>query len=181
VSRQYFADVNADTPIANLTAVTATTETGLWVVPQYSPIHAYEARPGKWWKLTAGGIMSWAATGTLIITPRVGTTTGGITLGANVVAVATPGATTAHAWTMEFNLVCRTLGAAGANSTFIGTGFLITGVPAAPGANTAGNTVSFGGTSASADYTIETGLFIGWTLSVAGTVTPQYVHWQSMN
>lgn len=178
MSRQYFADINADTPIANLTAVTATVETGLWVVPQYTPINAYEARAGKWWKLTAGGIMSFAASGTLIITPRVGTTTGGVTLGPNVVAVTTPGATTAHPWTMEFNLVCRTLGAAGNNSTFIGTGFLITGTPGAAGAAVA---VSFGGTSASADYTVATGLFIGWTLSVAGTVTPQYVHWQSMN
>jgi hypothetical protein len=178
MSRQYFADINADTPIANLTAVTATTETGLWVVPQYTPINAYEARAGKWWKLTAGGIMSFAATGTLVITPRVGTTTGGISLGPNVVAVTTPGATTAHPWTMEFNLTCRTLGAAGNNSTFVGTGFFITGTPGAANGAVA---VSFGGTSASADYTVATGLFIGWTLSVAGTVTPMYIHWQSMN
>ena len=178
MSRQYFADINGDTPIANLTAVIATVETGLWVVPQYTPINAYEARAGKWWKLTAGGIMSFAATGALTITPRVGTTTGGITLGPNVVAVTTPGLTTAHPWTMEFNLTCRTIGAAGNNSTFIGTGFFITGTPGAAGAAVA---VSFGGTSASADYTVATGLFIGWTLSVAGTVTPQYIHWQSMN
>jgi hypothetical protein len=79
---------------------------------------------------------------------------------------------------MEFNLVCRTLGAAGANSTFIGSGFFITGSTGTAGTAVA---VSFGGTSASADYTVATGLFIGWTLSAAGTVTPQYVHWQSMN
>ena len=178
MSRQYFADINADTPIANLTAVTATTETGLWVVPQYTPINAYEARAGKWWKLTAGGIMSFAATGTLIITPRVGTTTGGITLGPNTTAVTTPGITTANPWRMEFDLICRTLGAAGANSTFIGTGSFIT-----DGLGTAGTSVAFafGGTSASADYTVATGLFIGWTLSVAGTVTPQWINWQSMN
>lgn len=177
MSTQSFAELLAGSPIASLTAVTATAETGLWVVPQYTPINAYEARAGKWWKLTAGGIMSFASTGTVTITPRVGTTTGGITLGANVVAVTTPGATTAHPWTMEFNLTCRTLGAAGANSTFIGTGWFITGTPGAAGAAVA---VSFGGISASADYTVATGLFIGWTLSVAGTITPQYVHWQSM-
>lgn len=178
MSRQYFADINADTPIANLTAVTATSETGLWVVPQYTPINAYEARAGKWWKLTCGGIMSFAATGTLIITPRVGTSTAGISLGPSVVALTTPGATTAHPWVMEFNLVCRTIGAAGNNSTFIGTGYFVTGIPSA---GSLPATQTFGGTSASADYTVATGLFIGWTLSVAGTVTPQYVHWQSMN
>jgi hypothetical protein len=79
---------------------------------------------------------------------------------------------------MEFNLTCRTLGAAGNNSTFVGTGFFITGTPGAANGAVA---VSFGGTSASADYTVATGLFIGWTLSVAGTVTPMYIHWQSMN
>lgn len=178
MSRQYFQDLNNEPPIANLTAVTATAETGLWVVPQYTPIHAYEARPGKCWKLSAGGIMSFASTGTLTITPRVGTTTGGITLGPNVVAVTTPGATTAHPWTMEFYLTCRTIGAAGNNSSFVGTGFLITGTPGAAGAAVA---VSFGGTSAAADYTVETGLFIGWTLTVAGTITPMWINWQSLN
>lgn len=176
--RSHFADVNSDSPLANLTAVTATTETGLWAVATFTPINPFEARPGKAWKLTAGGIMSFAGTGTLIITPRIGTTTGGATLGPNVVAVTTPGATTAHPWVLEFNLTCRTVAPAGNNSTFIGTGSFITGTPGAAGDAVA---LAFGGTSASADSTVATGLFIGWTLSVAGTVTPQYIHWQAMN
>src|SRR5574341_270697 len=164
MSRQYFEDLNNEPPISNLTAVTATAETGLWVVPQYTPIHAYEARPGKVWKLSAGGIMSFAATGTLIVTPRVGTSTSGITLGPNVNAQTTPGATTANPWIMEFYLTCRTIGAAGNNSKFIGTGSIICGALGSAGTAVA---IPFGGTEASADYTVETGLFIGWTLSVA--------------
>jgi hypothetical protein len=178
MSRQYFMDTLVDPPIANLTAVTATTETALWSAAQYTPINANDCRPGKIYKVTAGGIMSFAATGTLIITPRFGLTTSGITMGPNVVAVTTPGATTAHPWTLEFNVVCRTIGAAGANSTVIGTGFFITGTPGAAGAAVA---VSFGGTSAAVDTTVASGITIGWTLSVAGTVTPLYATIQSLN
>jgi hypothetical protein len=177
--RQYFSGLVVDPPIANLTAVTATTETALWDARQYSPIQANEATPGKIWRLKAGGIMSFAATGTLIITPRLGLTVGaGISLGPSVVALTTPGATTAHAWWLEFILACRTLGAPGANSTFIGTGCFHTGIPAAgslPG------TQVFGGTSATADASIATGITLGWTLSVAGTVTPQWVTMEALN
>lgn len=177
MSQQRFMDMNAIGPIANLAAIVATVETGLWVVPQYTPINAYESVPNKCWRLTAGGIMSFGATGTLTLTPRIGTTTAGITLGASV-AQTTPGATTNQPWWMTFDLTCRTIGAAGNNSSWVGTGFFGTN-----GLGTAGTAVaiSFGGTSAASDYTVATGLFIGWTLSVAGTVTPQFVNWQSLN
>lgn len=178
MSRQYFQDTLVDPPIANLAAIVATTETALWNAANYTPIAANDCRPGKIYKVTAGGIMSFAATGTLIITPRFGLTTGGVTMGPNVVAVTTPGATTAHPWTLEFNVICRTVGAPGANSTVIGTGTFITGTPGAAGAAVA---VSFGGTSATVDVSIATGITIGWTLSVAGTVTPQYAFIQSLN
>jgi len=179
MSRQYFSDTLAEPPIANLTAVTATSETIMWNVSQYTPIAANDFRPGKIYQVTAGGIMSFASTGTLIITPRVGlTVAAGITLGASVVALTTPGATTAHPWSLQFTFVCRTVGAPGANSTGIGTGFFITGIPAAgslPGSQV------FGGTSATFDASIASGLCFGWTLSVAGTVTPQYAFIQSFN
>jgi hypothetical protein len=179
MSRQYFADTLNDPPLANQTAVVATTETILWNVAQFTPIAANDARPGKIWKVTAGGIMSFAATGTLIITPRFGlTVAAGITMGANVVAVTTPGATTAHPWSLEFRCICRTVGAPGVNSTVVGTGFFIAGTPGAAGAAVA---VSFGGTQAAVDVSIATGICIGWTLSVAGTITPQYAFIQSLN
>lgn len=179
MSRQNFMDCLADPPLANLTAVTATVETILWNVSNYTPINANDCKPGKIYKVTAGGIMSFSGTGTLTITPRFGlTVAAGIPMGPNVVAVTTPGATSANPWTLEFNCVCRTVGAPGTNSTVIGTGFFITGTPGAAGAAVA---VSFGGTQASVDVSIATGICIGWTLSVAGTITPQYATIQSMN
>lgn len=177
-SRQYFQDLLCEPPIANLTAVTATTETALWNVANFSPIAANDCRPGKIYRVTAGGIMSWGATGNLIITPRVGLVIGGATLGASVVALTTPGATTANAWSLEMIVIGRTVGAPGANSTLIGTGFWVSGIPAAgslPGSQV------FGGTSATADISIATGIWMGWTLSVAGTITPQYAFIQSLN
>ena len=179
MARQYFQQLLADPPIANLTAVTATTETILWNVSQYTPIAANDAVPGKIYKVTAGGIMSFASTGTLIITPRFGlTVAAGITMGASVVALTTPGATTAHPWVMEFYCVVRTVGAPGTNSTVMGTGVFHSGIPAA---GSLPATQVFGGTSATVDVSIATGICIGWTLSVAGTVTPQYAFIQSIN
>jgi hypothetical protein len=178
-TRQYFEDTLNDPPIANLTAVTATTETILWNVSNYSPIAANDCRPGKIYELTAGGIMSFAATGTLVITPRFGLTVGaGITMGPTVLATANPGATTAHPWTLKMYIVCRTVGAPGVNSTVIGTGFFTCGVPSTSGFAVANN---FGGTSAAVDVSIATGICIGWTLSVAGTVTPTHAFIQSLN
>jgi hypothetical protein len=179
MSRQYFEDLRAEPPVVNLTAVTATTETALWDPRLYTPIAAYEAVPGKIFKVTAGGIMSFAATGTLIITPRWGTTVAGVTMGASVVALTTPGATTAHPWYLEFVAVCRTTGAfGGANGTAIGTGTFSTGIPAA---GSLPATQTFGGTSAAIDTTLAAGICIGWTLSVAGTVTPQFAFIQTLN
>lgn len=169
---QNFGSVLAFPPIANLTAVTATTETILWNTSQYTPIAANDGYPGKWYTVVAGGIMSFAATGTLIITPRFGlTVAAGITMGASVVALTTPGATTAHPWWMTMEVFVRTVGAPGVNSSVIGTGVFHTGIPSA---GSLPATQTFGGTSAAVDLSIATGITIGWTLSVAGTVTPMY-------
>lgn len=176
-ARQYFDTVTQDPPIANLTAVTATTETGLWNVPLYTPIHAYEATPAKTWRVTAGGIASTGGSGTLIITPRLGTTTSGITMGASTTQTV-PVSVTNVAWTLTFVLVCRTLGAAGANSTVMGTGTFAANAATSAGAAWV---QSFGGTSAAVDLTVETGVFMGWTLSVAGSSTPMYAIIQSLN
>lgn len=181
MSRQYFAEVTIDPPTANLTAVVATTETGLWNVPQFSPIHAFDAYRGvgKIYKLMAGGIFSTSASAsTLIITPRIGTTTGGVTLGASVTQ-AVPASLSNEAWFMQFVLVVRTLGAPGANSTCIGTGLFQGGGTAGTAASA--TDLAFGGTSATVDFSVETGIFIGWTLSVAGSCTPQWVTMQSLN
>ena len=171
-------DCLVEPPIANLTAVTATVETGLWNVANFSPIAANDCRPGKIYRLTAGGIVSTGASGTLIITPRFGTSTGGVTLGASVTQTV-PINLSNVAWLLDFILVCRTVGAPGPNSTVMGTGRFT----AAGTAATAGSAfcLSFGGTSGTVDVSVATGIFIGWTLSVAGTCTPQFAFIQSLN
>lgn len=178
MGRGYFEDLLAEPPLANLTAVVATTETALWSAAEYTPIAARDARPGKIYRVSAGGIVSFATTGTLIITPRVGLTVGGVTLGANVAQAVQGVAVTNAAWSLDFTLVVRTLGAAGANSTVMGTGSF---VAHGSGAASTGMSVVFGGTSATVDLTVATGLTFGWTLSVAGSITPQYAFIQALN
>lgn len=181
MSRQYFDDLMCEPPIANISpSVTATSETIMWNVSNFSPIAANEARPGKVWCLKAGGVMSFAATGALTITPRWGlTVAAGLSMGASVVALTTPGATTAHPWFMEFICTCRVVGAPGTNSTVQGTGFFCTGIPSG---GSLPATQTFGGIPNTAvDVSIATGICIGWTLTVAGTITTQWVTMQSYN
>lgn len=179
MSRQYFADVLADPPIANLTAVVATVETGLWNVAQFTPIGGGDARDRKAYRVCAGGIWSTGASGTLIITPRFGTTTGGITFGASG-AQTVPVSLVNVPWSLEFTMVVRNVGAPGGNSTIVGTGFFRSqGTLVTAGS---GTIVSFGGTIiTTADLSIAGGIFIGWTLSVAGSCTPEYAFIQSLN
>lgn len=180
MSRQYFEDTLVDPPTLNplAAAIVATTETQLWPASSYSPINVGDIRPGKAYKVSAGGIMTWAATGTLIITPRIGLTVAGITMGANA-AITTPGVVTAQPWFLDFMCIIRTVGLAGVASTCIGNGRFI-----GPGLGTLGNAgvgFSFGGASATFDASIASGLTFGWTLSVAGSCTPEWVTMQSLN
>jgi hypothetical protein len=179
MSRQYLADAPyADGPIANLTAISATVETALYNAAQFAPIPANDARAGKVYLLRCGGIVSTGASGTLTITPRIGTTTGGTTLGASGAQTVVVSLTNV-AWVLDFTLVIRTIGAPGANSTCIGTGnFQAAGAAATASSNIA---LAFGGTSATVDLSVAQALFIGWTLSVAGSCTPQWLTWQSLN
>lgn len=179
MSRQFFADQPYnDVPIADLTAVTATVETGLWNVPQFSPIPANDARAAKVYEIIASGVYSTGASGTLTLTPRFGTTTGGISFGASV-AQAVPVSLTNEAWAFHGFMTIRTVGVAGANSTatFVGT-FNGGGAAATAGSSCV---VVCGGTPATVDLSVAGGLFLGWTLSVAGSVTPKQVIWASRN
>jgi hypothetical protein len=180
MSRQGLAEVIGEGIYADLTAITATTETGLWgVTSGTTGIPAFDPKVGKIYKVIAGGIMSTAASGTLIITPRWGTTTGGVTLGASVTQTV-PINLSAVAWRLEFELQFRTINNITATqSTAVGTGIFHSAGTAA----TAGSAFSltFGGTAGTVDTTSAQGIFIGWTLSVAGSVTPKFVYLQSLN
>jgi hypothetical protein len=160
-------------------AIVATTETALWTPFQYTPIPASDARVGKVYRLTAGGIYSTGASGTLTITPRYGNTIGGVTFGASV-AQTVPVSVTAVPWFLEAFFTFRTVnnGAATASTAMLHGCFWGAGV-----AGTAASScvVPFGGTSATVDSSTSQGLWIGWTLSVAGSCTPESVFWQSMS
>jgi hypothetical protein len=182
MSRQYFMDTLADPPLANLSAVVATTETLLWLPAQYTPIPANDLRPGKMYKVTAGGIITTATTGTLTITPRYGasaTFSSNTTMGASIAQTVPTSAVTASPWYLEFTMVCRTLGAPGANSTVMGTGSF--GMNGTGATLTGGPALLFGGTSATIDASIQGGIAIDTTLTVAGSITPMFACIQSLN
>lgn len=161
-----------DPQIANGSALVATTAEALWLGAQFTPIFANEPKASRIYSLRAGGILSTGASGTLILVPQYGVL-GGTTLGTSVTQTV-PINLTAVPWYLYFDLIFRTIGAAGANSTAVGTGAFVSAGTAA----TAGSafTVPFGGTSASVDATINSGITFSKTLSVAGSVTTMYAY-----
>lgn len=167
-----FGGLIADPQLAAGTALVATTIEALWPAAQSTPITigpGQSSRPGKTYEIRAMGMMTTAATGTLIITPSVGTAVGGATLGASG-AVTVPASLT-FPWFLHAIFVVRTAGPAGANGTIFGGGTFIGGgilANTSPGANLV---VPFGGTSAAIDTTIASGITIAKTLSVAGSMT----------
>src|SRR6266581_511403 len=178
MNRQYFADVLVDPPIVSGSALVATVEEGLWAATDFTRIAANDCKAGKIFEVRAGGLITWASTGTLTITPRMGLLVSSPTLGVSTVALTTPGVVTNAPWRLTFTLIIRTVGAAGANSTAIGTGTF-----GSLGIGTLGTTVhtAFGGTSATFDASVGTGIWIAKTLTVAGSITTQYVFIRSLN
>jgi hypothetical protein len=178
VARQYFADCS-DPPIVSGSPLVATTEELLWVPADFTRIAANEAKPGKIWRVSAGGIHTFAATGLISFTARLGLLVSSPTMGVTVTPLNVPGVVTAHPWHLQFTCICRTVGASGANSTFIGTGSCCMGNLATAGQS--GIEVTFGGTVATADASVATGIAISKTLTVAGSFTTQYCFIQSFN
>jgi hypothetical protein len=155
----------------------STSAEALWIGATFTPIFANTPKAGKIFIVEAGGIMTTGASGTLILNPQYGAL-GGTTLGTSVTQTVVPSLTNV-AWYLRFVLVFRTIGAAGANSTCMGTGFF----QAAGAAATAASSIdlTFGGTSASVDATINSAITISKTLSVAGSMTVQYAFIRSPN
>lgn len=176
MGRQLFQDgPYVDSPIANLGTLSGTTIEDIWAGITFTPIYANDAKAGKIYCVRAGGTISLTG-GTAIITPQWGPA--GTTMGASL----TVGTVTAAiaAWYLSFDVVVRTVGAAGTNSTVIGSGFLaINGGVSSGTANP--NMVVFGGTSASVDTTINGNITIRKTLSATNSMIPQYVYIFSRN
>jgi hypothetical protein len=180
MGRQLFQDgPYIDPQIANGTALVSTSAEALWLATQYTPIFANDPKAGKIYCVRAGGILSTGASGTLILIPQYGAL-GGTTLGTSQ-TVTMPINMANVAWRLEFDLVFRIIGAAGVNSTCIGTGFFVTApFTSAPAAGLS-CVIPFGGTSATVDATINSGITISKALSIAGSFTVMYAYIFSRN
>lgn len=178
MSSQSFGQVFTRPQIANGGTLVSTSEEGLWAATDFTRIAANECEAGKIFEITAGGLMTWASTGTLTLTPRMGLLISSPTLGVSVVAQTTPGVVTSAAWRFHGSLVIRTIGAAGANSTAVFHGTLTS-----TGLGTLGTTVSVscGGTVATFDASVATGFWLSKTLTVAGSFITQYAYIKSVN
>lgn len=182
MARQYLADgPYMDPPVsAPLSANTATTAVDMWTGATYTPIFANDPKAGKIYIVKAGGILSTGASGTLTITPFYGTSSG-VALGASA-AQTVPINLTGVPWSLEFVVVFRTIGAAGANSTVTCTGnFFMSGTLATAGS---GTVIPFGSTSTtstSVDATVNKDITIQKTLSVAGSFSTNWCYIRSEN
>lgn len=178
MARQLFQDGPfVDPPVAAIGANATNTITPLWVAASFTPIFANDPKAGKIYCVRAGGIITSGTAGsTMIITPKYGT--GGTALGASP-AQAMPACTNIP-WTLEADLVFRTIGAAGANSTCVLVGkFCMQGTIATNGA---GTVIPFGGTVASVDATINSALEFNSTMSAgSNSIQPQFAYIFSRN
>src|SRR5437762_5022986 len=118
--RQLFNDgPYIDAPTAAIGALSSTSIEDCWPGITWTPIFANDAKAGKIYCVRAGGTISLTG-GTGIITPQWGPagTTLGVSLTQGTVTIAIT------AWYLAFDLLVQSVGAAGANSKVIGTGFL---------------------------------------------------------
>lgn len=178
MGRQLFQDgPYVDTIITAPSPNATNTIIPMWVAATYTPIFANDPKCGKIYCVRAGGTLTWGTAGsTMIITPKYGT--GGTALGASPAQQLPAG--TVIPWYLMFDLVFRTIGAPGANSTCIGTGiFCYQGTLATPGT---GSICPFGGTVATVDASIVSNIEINTTMS-AGTnsVQPHFCYIFSRN
>ena len=177
MSRQYFGEVLQPLMTADQAATfTSVAELALWPVAPWTALAANQLQPGQAWRVTAGGVMSTAAApGTMIITPRYGTTTGGVALGASIASPTLIASLTNIPWQLQATFVARSAGTA---ATGILTGFFTS---QAVGPAPAGELV-FGGTVATIDTTAASGLWIAATATVAtNTLTTRYLTFEALN
>jgi hypothetical protein len=161
-----------------LPTITATTETVL-VPTVYTPIGAFDPKAGKIYQLVVGGTVTTGTAGTLLITPRFGTTISGVSIGASQAQNYVPSITTAP-FLFVYYLVFRSIGLAGVNSVCYGTGSWESGGAAATAASQTAVIVG-STTTASVDVSVPSALWIGVTFSVAPSVIPKWHSFRSLN
>lgn len=183
MSRQTFTgvDLREFPPTAHAAVANTITRTNLWVPALWTPIPAFDARPGKIYLLRCGGVISTTGTPTIIFTPTFGqsvTPGSNISLGAS--GTITTGAGLANApWWAEFVLGFRQLGLAAGGSSCVGNGHVTIG------SGGAGITSPMGGTDVTtADDTIAQGLCLDvtWgTASASNTIQAKWSNVQTLN
>ena len=181
MSRQYFADVLVEPYNVDYTTITATAAT-LLIPISACPIPAYEPRTGKVYELVVGGTCTTGASGTLIVTARIGTSS---TPASNTTVAASPAQTvvpsiTTGGFILRAYLVFRSIGLPGANSTCVAYGnFSSQGAIATAASETA---VYFGNTvTVSVDTSIAQNFEVDVTFSIAPSVIPRFHTWRSLN
>ena len=176
MARQFFQDgPYIDANLAALTTLSSTSIEDMWAGITWTPIFANDAKASKIYCVRAGGTISLTG-GTMIITPQWGPagTTLGVSLTAGTVTILIT------SWYLQFDLVFRVIGAAGANSTCIGTGQIAMGAGVGSGVANP-NVITFGGTSASVDSTINGNITIRKTASTTNSMIPLFVYMFSRN
>jgi hypothetical protein len=170
-----YASIPGPVLVVSPTAITGTAEAGAWPVNPYTAVGANGPSPNansaQMWLVLAGGIMTTAAStpGTLTLTPRWGTSTGGTSLGASAASATLGTSQTNVPWMFAGMGVIRTASATASSSTitFNGVMWVPPGVLASP-------VVCGGSVVTTADTTTAQGWFLGVTLgSASDTLTTQ--------
>lgn len=184
MTRQSFtaADIADFSPASHTAIASTTTRTNLWAPALWTPIAAYDPKPGKVYILRCGGIISTTGTPTIVFNPTFGqsaTPASNIALGATTTW--TLGTLSSAPWYAEFVLGFRQLGIAASGATCTGNGFVVVG----GAAGAVGQSVPMGGTVVTtADHTTAQGLTLDmtWgTSSASNTITAQWTCLQSLN
>lgn len=177
-SRQNFVELLMPVMVADQTAVPGTAEAVLWAAMFAALAPNFFDQAGKTARVRAFGVMTTGATpGTLTLTPRYGTTTGGTSLGAGTVSGTLVASQTNAPWFLDATCICRVAGSAGSIALY-GVWESVVGYAAAPGAVEVGR-----GAVTTVDTTSATGgLTVGATLSNAGTsLTTRKLAIESLN
>jgi len=191
MARQYFNAQQVDPLVVAASISPTTVFTALFTANQaslYFPIGVGAAAPsaGQVFRFAMGGLITTPATGTLVITPIMGLTTGGTSLGASPAQTVTASLSSIP-WRMEGELVFRSISPTATTSTaWLAGTFFSQGTLATAGG---GWTIPFGSAAAVSVDTTGTGsantfgaLNFGFTFSVTGaTVSAQYTSFQSLS
>lgn len=184
MTRQSFAasDVSDAPPASHTAVASSTTRTNLWVPSLWTPIPAFDPKPGKLYRLQAGGIISTTGTPTIVFNPTFGASaTPGSNLALGATTTWTLGTLSNAPWFAEFILAIRQVGIAASGASATGNGFVVVG----GAAGAVGQSVPMGGTVVTTlDHTTAAGLLLDvtWgTNSASNTITTQWTALQSLN